>query len=62
MLLNGYADEKLYEHHALAGDLPFAELKRRALINDRARAADDAADFSDRIRARLPSFDAPLQK
>jgi len=57
MLFNGYADEMLYERHALAGDLPFAELKSRALINERARAADDAADFSDRIRAGLPGFD-----
>jgi uncharacterized protein DUF4105 len=62
MLLNGYADQMLYERHTLAGDLPFAELKKRALINDRARAAGDAADFSDRIRAGLPGFDAPLQK
>jgi hypothetical protein len=56
MLLNGYGDQMLYERHALAGDLPFAELKSRALINERARAADDAPDFSDRIRADLPGF------
>jgi hypothetical protein len=58
MLLNGFADEMLYERHSLAGDLPFAELKSRALINERARAAGDAADFSDRIRTGLPGFDA----
>jgi hypothetical protein len=62
ILLNGYGDEMLYERHALAGSLPFAELKKRALIDDRARAADDAPDFSDRIRAGLPGFDAPLQR
>jgi hypothetical protein len=62
ILLNGYGDEMLYERHALAGRLPFAELKKRALIDDRARAADDATDFSDRIRAGLPGFDAPLQR
>ena len=36
MLLNGLGDQMLYERHALAGDLPFAELKARALINERA--------------------------
>jgi hypothetical protein len=46
----------LYEHHVLAGDLPFAELKARSLIDERARAADDAPDFSNRIRAGLPGF------
>ena len=48
----------LYERHSLAGDLPFVELKSRALINERARAAGDVADFSDRIRSGLPGFDA----
>lgn len=62
MLLNGYADKMLYERHALAGDLPFAELKSRALINTRARAADDAPDFSERIRTGLPGFDASQQR
>jgi hypothetical protein len=36
ILLNGKADEMLYEHHAIAtGGLPFAELKQRSLINER---------------------------
>ncbi len=55
-LLNGHADEMLYERGDLAGDLPFAELKRRALINPAAQAADQAADFSDRIRKGRPGF------
>jgi Domain of unknown function (DUF4105) len=56
LLINGFGDQMLYEHHALAGDLPFAELKARSLIDERARAADDAPDFSNRIRAGLPGF------
>jgi len=56
MLVNGFADQMLYERHALAANLPFAELKARALINKRAQEAGDASDFSERIRAGLPGF------
>jgi uncharacterized protein DUF4105 len=56
MLINGFADQMLYERHALAGDLPFAELKTQALINKRAQEAGDAPDFSERIRTGLPGF------
>jgi hypothetical protein len=59
ILVNGYADRMLYEHHALAGALPFADLKARACINQRARAAGDAPDFSARIRAGAPGFEGP---
>ena len=56
ILLNGKADEMLYDHHAIAtGGLPFAELKQRSLINDRARAADKDPDFSRLIREDLPN-------
>ena len=55
MLINGTADEMLYEHHAIAtGGLPFAELKQRSLINERARAANDDPNFSRAIREGLP--------
>ena len=38
ILLNGKADEMLYQDHAIAtGGLPFTELKQRSLINERAR-------------------------
>ena len=57
LLLNGHADEMAYEHRRLAGDLPFDELKRRAHINDAARAADQAPDFSRRIRLGRPGFE-----
>lgn len=55
MLINGKADELLYERHAIAtGGLPFAELKQRSLINKRAIAADQDPDFSRVIREGLP--------
>jgi Domain of unknown function (DUF4105) len=56
MLVNGFADQMLYERHALAGNLPFAQLKAQALINKRAQEAGDALDFSQRIRADLAGF------
>jgi Domain of unknown function (DUF4105) len=57
MLVNGFADEMLYERHLLPGNLPFSELRKRALINQRAADAGDGADFSERIRAGLPGFE-----
>jgi hypothetical protein len=58
LLLNGKADELLYQRHVVAtGGLSFAELKRQSLINPRARAADQAPDFSRLIRADLPQSD-----
>jgi len=55
MLINGKADELLYERHAIAtGGLPFAELKERSLINKRAIAADQDPSFSRLIRQDLP--------
>ena len=56
ILANGFADRMLYERGALAGDLPFEELKAQALIDKRAQAADDAPDFSERIRTGLAGF------
>jgi hypothetical protein len=51
LLVNGKGDELMYERKTIeTGGLPFVELKRRALINSAARAANDAADFSTRIR------------
>jgi hypothetical protein len=55
MLVNGKADEMLYERHVIAtGGLPFSELKQRSLINERASAADKDPDFSRLIREGLP--------
>lgn len=53
ILVNGKGDELLYERGVLDRSVPFAELKRRAYINARAQAANDAPDFSERIRTHL---------
>lgn len=54
MLVNGLADQMLYERGAIDRSLPFAELRRISHINGRAKTADGAPDFSERIRAGLP--------
>ena len=54
VLLSGYAPEYAYERGRLDRSLPFEELKRRSHINAAARAADQAPDFSRRIRAGFP--------
>lgn len=54
LLVNGYLDEMLYENGVIDTTLPFAELKARSAISERARAANDALDFSTRIREGLP--------
>jgi hypothetical protein len=56
MLASGHFAELIYEYGALDQSLPFAELRRASLINERARAADGAPDFSRRIRAGLPGM------
>lgn len=40
----------------MSDGLPFDELKRRAHINDAARAADQSLEFSTLIRAGRPGF------
>jgi hypothetical protein len=47
----------LYERGAIATNLPLAELKERGHINDRARAADEDADFSRAIRRGVPGIE-----
>ena len=54
ILLSGYTPEYAYDMGRLSRSLPFEELKRRAHINALAQAADQAPDFSRRIRAGLP--------
>jgi hypothetical protein len=51
VLVSGHLPEYLYEQGKLDTSVPFAELQRRAYINPLAQAADQAADFSQRIRA-----------
>jgi Domain of unknown function (DUF4105) len=53
-LLNGLIDSYLYHSGRVDTTLPYEELRRRSLINDATQAADDAPNFSERIRAFLP--------
>jgi hypothetical protein len=59
LLLNGKADAFAYGHGRFVGDLPFPALKAQAHINETARAADSAADFSARIRQGRIGFAPP---
>src|SRR5262245_4473128 len=54
-VLNGLIDSYLYLSGRVNTNLSFEELRRRSLINDVAQAADKAPDFSDRIRAAVPT-------
>ena len=57
VLLNGRGPEILYRNGNFAGNLPFAELMKRAYINPVARTVNDAPDFSQRIRIGRPGFE-----
>ena len=54
ILLSGYAPLYAYERGRLDTSLPFEELKRRSYVNGPALAADQAPNFSQRIREGLP--------
>jgi hypothetical protein len=52
ILASGYVPQYMYEQGRLETmGLSFPELQQRAHVNERAKAADKAADFSSRIRA-----------
>jgi hypothetical protein len=53
-ILNGFIDRYLYHSGMMDSTLPFEELRRRSWINDAARSAGNAPEFSQRIRASLP--------
>jgi hypothetical protein len=55
-LLNGLVDGYLYYSGRIDTMLSFEELRRRSHINEPAQAADSAPDFSQRIRASLPTI------
>jgi hypothetical protein len=55
LLANGYVDRMLYERGTLDTSLPFAELRARSDVTERARACDDGEDFSRCIREGLPA-------
>ena len=54
-LFNGLVDSYLYHSGRVDTSLPFDELRRRSLINAAAQAAEGSPDFSQRIRAALPT-------
>jgi hypothetical protein len=56
LLLSGHVPEYVYDQGRLDRSLPFPELQRRSLINSRAQSADQAEDFSRRIREELPGM------
>jgi hypothetical protein len=55
VLASGHTPEYVYENGRLDQSLPFPELKARAHINAAAQAADQAPDFSRRIRIAADS-------
>ena len=59
ILLSGYLPDYAYDHHVLNSGLPFAELRERAKIAARAKAADAApsAAFSKAIRVGVPGVE-----
>lgn len=50
ILSSGYVPEYLYETGRIDRRLSFADLQKRAHVNNEAHQADQAADFSERIR------------
>jgi len=54
LVVNGYLPGYLYENDALTKKVSLPELKRLAHIAERAKAADQAPDFSQRIRVGVP--------
>lgn len=57
MLVNGKADELLYERGLLATDgQPFDELRKKSLINEAAQKAGNSTEFSKLIREGRPGF------
>ena len=54
IIVNGFIDEMLYERKTVDTSMPFPELKKRSLINEKAKGMDKSPDFSLRIREGLP--------
>jgi len=52
-VLNGFIDQYLYSAGMIETTLPFAEFRRRSHINEAAKEADGAPDFSGRIRQAI---------
>jgi len=58
LFANGKLDELMYQRGTIDTSLPFAELRARSEITEKAKAAGSAADFSRRIREGLPGLGA----
>ncbi len=58
ILVSGYFPDYAYDHHALDRSLPFDQLRERAKIAARSKAADAApsAEFSQAIRVGVPGI------
>jgi len=56
ILASGYVPQYLYEHGRLDGSTSFETLQRLSHVNRRAQDADQAPDFSQRIRAGVPGM------
>ena len=54
LIANGYLPEYLYENGALTTKVPLADLRAASHIAARAKAANDAPDFSQAIRVGVP--------
>jgi hypothetical protein len=54
IVVNGFIDEMLYERKLVDTKLPFPELKKQSLINERAKGLDKSTDFSRLIRVGPP--------
>jgi hypothetical protein len=59
MLVNGFGNELLYERGRIDTNLPVGELKKRSLINEKAKTIGADEDFSARIREGLPGMSNP---
>lgn len=57
IIVNGFIDKMLYERQAITTSMPFAELKKRSLINERAKKANNYPQFSRLIRVDLPGME-----
>ena len=56
ILLTGKFDELIHDRDGFTADMPLDELKPRAHVNPIADDTGGVADFSQRIRARIPGF------
>jgi Domain of unknown function (DUF4105) len=55
LVVNGFLPGYLYDHRVVVTTIPLNELIERAAISEKARAADQAPDFSQAIRVGVPS-------